>query len=87
MVLARLRDPRCRSSEATIARSLHGHFRAEHLFSLKQAVELYEFYQGQIAECDREILAQLGGFDAADAPATVRPPVWTRPCSECRGWT
>jgi len=73
MALARLRDPRCRSSESTIARSLHGHFRAEHLFSLKQAVELYEFYQAQIDECDREILAQLAGFDAADAAGKGPP--------------
>ena len=73
MALARLRDPRCRSSESTIARSLHGHFRPEHLFSLKQAVDLYEFYQTQIAECDREILAQLTGFDAADASGNGPP--------------
>lgn len=66
MALAHLRDPRCKSPASTIARSLHGHYRPEHLFSLKQAVELYEFYQTQIAECDREILAQLAGFDASD---------------------
>jgi transposase len=36
-------------------------------------VELYEFYQAQIAECDREILAQLGGFDAADASGNGPP--------------
>lgn len=67
LVLAGLRDRRCKNSESTIARSLHGTFRAEHLFSLKQAVDLYEFYQGQIAECDRQILGQLASFDAADA--------------------
>lgn len=65
LVLARLRDPRCRNNESTIARSLHGNFRPEHLFSLKQAVDLYDFYQGQIAECDRQILHQLATFDAA----------------------
>ena len=48
-------------------------FRPEHLFSLKQAVELYEFYQSQIAECDREILAQLAGFDATDASGNGPP--------------
>lgn len=62
-VLASLRDRRCKNSEEIIARSLHGHFRPEHLFSLKQAVDLYAFYQGQIAECDREILSQLATFD------------------------
>ena len=67
LVLARLRDRRCKNSEQTIARSLNGNFRPEHLFSLKQAVELYEFYQSQIAECDQQILGQLASFDAADA--------------------
>jgi len=67
LVLAQLRDARCKSSEATIARSLQGNFRPEHLFSLKQAVDLYEFYQGQIGECDRQILNQLSSFDGPDA--------------------
>jgi transposase len=67
LVLAGLRDRRCKNSESTIARSLNGNFRPEHLFSLKQAVDLYEFYQGQIAECDRQILGQLASFDAAEA--------------------
>ena len=39
--LARLRDPRCRHDEATIAKALRGNGRAEHLFALRQAVELY----------------------------------------------
>jgi transposase len=73
LVLAGLRDRRCKNSESTIARSLHGNFRPEHLFSLKQAVDLYEFYQGQIAECDRQILDQLAGFDAADGSGKAPP--------------
>lgn len=65
LVLASLRDRRCKNNKETIARSLHGNFRPEHLFSLKQAVDLYIFYKGQIAECDREIFSQLATFDAA----------------------
>ena len=61
--LARLRDPRIKADEATIARSLRGHWRDEHLFELAQAMELYRVYQGKIAECDREIEAQLAGFE------------------------
>ncbi len=61
--LARLRDRRIKADEATIARSLRGHWRDEHLFQLTQAVELYRVYQGKIAECDREIEAQLAGFE------------------------
>ena len=61
--LARLRDARIKADEATIARSLRGHWREEHIFELTQALELYRFYQGKIAECDREIEAQLERFE------------------------
>ena len=61
--LARLRDPRIRADEATIAKSLQGHWREEHIFELAQAVELYRVYQDKIAECDREIEARLEQFE------------------------
>ncbi len=60
--LAKLRDPRCKESEATIARALHGNWRNEHLFALEQAVALYEFYHQQISACDRAIEAHLRTF-------------------------
>lgn len=62
-VLARLRDRRCKADEPTIARALEGTWRREHLFELRQAVDLFEFYQTQIAACDVEIEAQLGQFE------------------------
>ena len=62
--LAAFRDKRCKNDSKTIARSLHGNYRPEHLFSLQQAVELYEFYLAKINECDRQILQQLQAFDA-----------------------
>ena len=61
--LARLRDHRIKADEATIAKSLQGHWREEHIFELTQALELYRAYQGKIAECDREIEAQLERFE------------------------
>ena len=61
--LAQLRDPRIKSDERTIAKSLRGHWRKEHLFELTQALELYRTYQDKIAECDREIEAQLERFE------------------------
>jgi transposase len=64
--LAAMRDKRCKNSKETIARSLHGNYRPEHLFSLQQAVELYEFYQQKIADCDQQILEQLKECDASD---------------------
>jgi len=62
-VLAAMRDGRCKNSAATIARSLKGNYRPEHLFSLTQAVELYEIYQTKIADCDQRIMEQLKCFD------------------------
>lgn len=57
--LAGLRDVRCHSSEEEISASLQGNYRAEHLLALKQAVELYEFYQSKILECEEEIAEYL----------------------------
>lgn len=63
-VLAGMRDNRCKNSVETIAKSLQGNYRPEHLFSLKQAVQTFEFYQAQIAACDREIETLLASFDS-----------------------
>ena len=72
-VLAGFRDPRCKNTVETIARSLEGHYKPEHLFSLKQAVELYEFYQAKIADCDRQIEKQLGVFDDHSGGEQIPP--------------
>ena len=61
--LARLRDRRIKADEATIAKSLQGHWREEHIFELTQALELYRVYRSKIAECDREIEARLERFE------------------------
>jgi transposase len=53
--LATLRDSRLRASEQTVARSLHGNWREEHLFALTQALAHYDFLGQQIAECDETI--------------------------------
>lgn len=67
--LAKLRDYRTKASEATIAKALQGHWRAEHLFELAQAVELYKVYQEKIADCDRRIEALLATFqDRSQGP-------------------
>ena len=50
--LAQLRDPRTRADQATIAKSLQGHWREEHLFELTPALELYRVYHAKIVECD-----------------------------------
>lgn len=57
--LAQLRDQRCQHHEETIAKSLEGNGRNEHLFALRQALVLFRAYHQQIADCDRQIEAQL----------------------------
>ena len=60
--LAKHRHERCKATEAEIASALYGNWRKEHLFALKQALKMYEFYQRQLRECDQEIETCLRGF-------------------------
>jgi hypothetical protein len=60
--LARLRDPKCKNDVPTMAQALEGTWRAEHLFALRQAYELYHFHHQQIAECDTIIQAELASL-------------------------
>lgn len=73
--LAKLRDPRVRSSAETIAKALEGNYRDEHLFTLRQALEMYRRYQQQIAECDCEMEARYTALPAkADPDKQPLPP-------------
>jgi transposase len=72
--LAQMRDPRIKSSAETIAKALQGDYRQEHLFALRQSLELYEFYQRQIQSCDREIEAYLEQMDSKVDPDSNPPP-------------
>lgn len=58
-VLARNRDEGCKNTAATIAKSLVGNYREEHLFALRQAVDLFEIYQAKIADCNQAIVKQV----------------------------
>jgi hypothetical protein len=43
-----------------LLRPLRGNYREEHVFALRQAVDLYDFYQERITECDKEIERVMG---------------------------
>ena len=73
VVLAQFRDSRCKQDEKTIAASLEGHYREEHLFTLKQSVELYDMYQKQIANCDVAIQAQLDRMESKTSKDDLPP--------------
>src|SRR5438874_11026603 len=60
--LDRQRDRRCIRDQATIAKALEGHWRAEHRFALQQALEQYEFLQQQLQACETQIEGCLQKF-------------------------
>ena len=70
--LAAYRDVRCKASVDTVRQALTGHYRPEHVFALRQALELYDSYQAKVAECDHAIEAVLASLEQAD-PETTRP--------------
>jgi transposase len=76
--LAKLRDPRCRKSEEEIGEQLSGHWREDHLFSLQQALKMYDSIQQRIADYDREILRQLTAMQSEElrdeSPEPVKNP-------------
>ena len=53
--LARFRDPHVKADEATIARSLRGTWRDEHLFALEQALERHDLMERQIERAEARI--------------------------------
>jgi transposase len=80
--LAALKDRRIKSDASTIAKSLEGDYRAEHLFVLRQALDLYEYYQAQITECDEQIhqeMKTLASASAAVLSAAPRKPARHNP--------
>jgi len=70
--LAALRDRRIKASD-TIAKSLVGDYRREHLFTLSQSLTAFRHYQELIAACDREIARYLEGFESKVDPPSGSP--------------
>jgi transposase len=73
--LAKLRDPRCHNSEATIAQELTGNWRTDHLFNLSQGLKMYDVLQERIADYQREIHNQMEQFRCEDADRTPLQPL------------
>jgi transposase len=75
-VLSQHRDARCKESLETIREALAGNYRPEHVFALRHALELYDFIQSKVAECDVEIEAILRDLNRDQtSPETPIPPV------------
>jgi transposase len=70
--LAKLRDHRIKATVETITKSLVGDYRPEHIFTLKQSLTAYRYYQELIADCEQEVHKRLDAFDTksqGDPPA------------------
>ena len=63
IVLAQFRDHRCKRSEAEIAKALTGNYQPEHIFTLHQAVEAFDFYSSQLVKCDAELNRHYACFE------------------------
>jgi transposase len=75
VVLAQLRDRRCRHSAEEIATALDGRYRLEHVTELKLNLAMWEHYQTVIAELDEVIAKQLHQM----RKQTLLPPLPPRP--------
>jgi transposase len=53
--LAKLRHGRCEHSQEDLIKALTGHYRKEHLFVLKQALEMFDSFTQRLLECDQAI--------------------------------
>lgn len=73
--LAKLRDPRCQKSEAAMAEQLQGHWREDHLFSLGQALKMYDAIQERIGAYEQEILRKLGEMAGEEQRGQTAPPL------------
>src|SRR6266850_817831 len=69
--LAKLRDHRIKASIETVTKSLVGDYRPEHIFTLKQSLTAYRYYQQLIADCDQEIQQRIQAFDTKDDGPTA----------------
>lgn len=70
--LAKFRNPRCKSTEEEIKKSLEGNYRIEHLFTLKQSLSLFDSFNEAIRECD-QTLESLYTQMAATVPEKTMP--------------
>ena len=66
--LASLRDSRIKASADTLAASLQGTWRDEHLFALEQTMQRYDFLELQIEDCEAQIMAEIEQLTPMDDP-------------------
>jgi len=71
--LAELRHETTKADHATIAKALEGDYRSEHLFTLKQCLELFDDYQKRIEQCHEQIAEHLRSLESKVDPDSLKP--------------
>ena len=61
--LAAFRDKRCKNNLEVIEKSLVGNYKPEHIFKLRQELDLYDKFQELLEECDLAIKACIQNFE------------------------
>jgi transposase len=74
--LAALRNWRIHATAETVTKALVGDYRPEHIFTLRQSVGAYRYYQQLVAECDVEIERHLTALPDVH-PGVSSPPTST----------
>jgi len=73
--LAELRDPRCHKSVEEIAEQLRGHWREDHVFSLCQALKMYDAIAERITAYEKEIQGKLEAMEQPGQSGQTAPPL------------
>jgi transposase len=85
VALAKLRDKRCKQTEAQIAAHLTGTWREEHLFTLERAYRLLGFVDEQIAAYDDKVSSMYKRIAESSAnPPPPPPPTDVKPSAKDR---
>lgn len=74
VVLAKMKDPRIKAKWQTLAESLRGQWKDEHLFALEQARLSWEHFQVQSAQCQQRVEAHLGRLNTDKSPEPQAAP-------------
>jgi transposase len=71
--LAALRDARIQAHEQELVHSLRGNWKEDVLFELQQAVDAYDFYRQQIAQCDAQLQQYLAALPSREPVPEPQP--------------
>jgi transposase len=83
--LVALKNSRVKADDKTIIKSLIGDYREEHLFTLRQSLQIYETYHQLVKECDQTIQNHLERFEPQIDPQLAPIPPSTQIHKKPRG--